>query len=86
MPGEQHVFLADQSSPERGADNFALIIPVQPVTKKLSVSAILFGILAGIVGVGAGLFLGFALGAALAAVFHVSTFKGEAGILPLRSR
>ena len=45
---------------------------VQSPTKKLSVSAILFGILAGIVGIGAGLFLGFALGAALAAAFHVS--------------
>jgi len=52
---------------------------VQPATKKLSVSAILFGILAGIIGVAAGLFLGFALGAALAAAFHVSTFEGEAG-------
>jgi hypothetical protein len=52
---------------------------VQPATKKLSVSAILFGILAGFIGVAAGLFLGFALGAALAAAFHVSTFEGEAG-------
>jgi hypothetical protein len=52
---------------------------VQPATKKLSISAILFGILAGIIGVGAGLFLGFALGAALAAAFHISTFEGEAG-------
>ena len=52
---------------------------VHPATKKLSVSSILFGILGGIVGIGAGLFLGFALGAALAAVFHVSTFEGEAG-------
>jgi hypothetical protein len=52
---------------------------VQLATKKLSVSAILFGILAGIIGIGAGLFLGFALGAALAAAFHVSTFEGEAG-------
>jgi hypothetical protein len=58
---------------------FALIVPVQLATKKLSVSAILFGILAGIIGIGAGLFLGFALGAALAAAFHVSTFEGEAG-------
>jgi len=52
---------------------------VQPATKKLSVSAILFGILAGIIGIAAGLFFGFALGAALAAAFHVSTFEGEAG-------
>ena len=46
---------------------------------KISVSAILLGILGGIIGLGAGLFLGFALGAALAAAFHVSTFEGEAG-------
>ena len=52
---------------------------MQPATKKLSVSAILFGIIAGIIGIGGGLFLGFALGAALAAAFHVSTFEGEAG-------
>ena len=52
---------------------------MQPATKKLSASAILFGILAGIIGIGGGLFLGFALGAALAAAFHVSTFEGEAG-------
>jgi len=52
---------------------------VQPAAKKLSVSAILFGILAGIIGIAAGLFLGFALGAALAAAFHVSTFEGGAG-------
>jgi hypothetical protein len=52
---------------------------VQPETKKLSVSTILFGILTGAVGIGAGLFLGFALGGALAAAFHVSTFEGEAG-------
>jgi len=52
---------------------------VQPATKKLSVNAILFGILAGIIGIAAGLFLGFGLGAALAAAFHVSTFEGEAG-------
>jgi hypothetical protein len=58
---------------------FALIIFVQPATKKLSVSAILFGILAGIIGIGGGLFLGFALGAALAAAFHVSSFEGGAG-------
>ena len=52
---------------------------MQRATKKLSVSAILFGIIAGIIGIGGGLFLGFVLGAALAAAFHVSTFEGEAG-------
>jgi len=52
---------------------------VQPAIGKLSVSVILFGILAGITGIAAGLFLGFASDAALAAAFHVSTFKGEAG-------
>jgi hypothetical protein len=51
---------------------------VQP-TRKLSVSAILFGILAGIVGIAAGLFLGFVLGAGLAAAFHISSFEGGAG-------
>src|SRR6202008_4260562 len=69
----------DQSSPESDTGEFALIIPVKAAVKKLSVSAILFGILAGIVGIAAGLFLGFALGAALAAAFHVSSFEGEAG-------
>ena len=52
---------------------------MQAATRKLSVSAILLGILGGIIGLGVGLFLGFALGAALAAAFHVSTFEGEAG-------
>jgi hypothetical protein len=52
---------------------------VQPTTRKLSISAILFGVVTGIIGIGAGLFLGFALGAALAAAFRVSTFEGEAG-------
>jgi ABC-type antimicrobial peptide transport system permease subunit len=52
---------------------------LQAATRKLSVSAILLGILGGIIGLGVGLFLGFALGAALAAAFHVSTFEGEAG-------
>ena len=52
---------------------------MQAATKKLSFSAILFGILGGIIGLVAGLFLGFALGSALAAAFHVSTFEGEAG-------
>jgi hypothetical protein len=52
---------------------------VTAAINKISVSAILLGILGGIIGLGAGLFLGFALGAALAAAFHVSTFEGEAG-------
>jgi hypothetical protein len=52
---------------------------LQAATKKLSVSAILFGILAGIIGIGAGLFLGFALGSALAAALHVSPMEGGAG-------
>jgi hypothetical protein len=60
-------------------DKFTLIIPLQAATKRLSLSAVLFGILAGIIGIGGGLILGFALGAALAAAFHVSTFEGEAG-------
>jgi hypothetical protein len=70
---------ADRSSPGVHVGKFALTRPVQPATKKLSVSAILFGILAGIIGIAAGLFLGFALGAALAAAFHVSSFEGGAG-------
>src|SRR5262249_57494496 len=72
----------DRSSPKPGSSKFALITMVQPATKKLSVSAILFGILAGIVGLAAGLFLGFLLGGALSAAFHVSTFEGEAGYFP----
>lgn len=52
---------------------------LQAEPKKLSPSAILFGILAGIVGLGGGLILGFALGGALAAVFHVSPMEGGAG-------
>jgi hypothetical protein len=52
---------------------------VQLAPKKLSISAILFGILGGIIGIGAGLFLGFALGAALAAALHVPSREGEAG-------
>ena len=70
---------ADRPSPESGFGEFALTIPLQSATKKISVSAILFGILAGIIGIAAGLFLGFGLGAALAAAFHVSTFEGGAG-------
>jgi hypothetical protein len=50
---------------------------MQPATKKLSVSAILFGILGGIIGIAAGLFLGFGLGAALAAALHVPSREGE---------
>jgi hypothetical protein len=70
---------ADRFASSSDAGDLALITPVQPATKKLSVSAILFGILAGIIGIAAGLFLGFALGAALAAAFHVSSFEGGAG-------
>jgi hypothetical protein len=47
--------------------------------KKLSVSAILLGIVGGIIGLGAGLFLDFALGATLAKVLHISSFEGGAG-------
>jgi hypothetical protein len=52
---------------------------LQPTTKKLSVSAILFGILGGVIGLGGGLILGIALGSALAAAFHVSPMEGGAG-------
>ena len=52
---------------------------MQPAPKKLSVSAILLGIVGGIIGVAAGLFLGFALGAMLAKVMHISSFEGGAG-------
>ena len=52
---------------------------LQAATKKLSVSAILFGILAGFTGVGGGLILGLALGSALAAALHVSPMEGGAG-------
>ena len=45
---------------------------------KISVTAILFGILGGAIGIAAGLFLGFALGSALAAGFHVPAREGEA--------
>jgi hypothetical protein len=68
----------DRSFRTANTGEFALIIPVKAAINKLSVSAILLGILGGIIGLGAGLFLGFALGAALAAAFHVSTFEGEA--------
>jgi hypothetical protein len=69
----------DRFSRTANTGEFALIIPVKAAINKLSVSAILLGILGGIIGLGAGLFLGFALAAALAAAFHVSTFEGEAG-------
>jgi hypothetical protein len=52
---------------------------MQATPKKLSISAILLGILGGIIGLAAGLFLGFALGAILARVMHVSSFEGGAG-------
>jgi hypothetical protein len=77
--GDRRNTSADQSSPQLDSSKFALIMSVQPATKKLSVSAILFGILAGIIGITGGLFLGFALGAALASAFHISSFEGGAG-------
>lgn len=52
---------------------------LQAATKKLPVSAILFGILAGIVGGVVGLVLGIFLGSALAAAFQVSPMEGGAG-------
>src|SRR5438132_7600461 len=52
---------------------------MQAAPKKLSVSAILLGIVGGIIGLAAGLFLGFALGAILAKVMHISSFEGGAG-------
>lgn len=52
---------------------------LQAATKKVPVSAILFGILAGFIGVGGGLILGFALGSALATALHVSPMEGGAG-------
>ena len=52
---------------------------MQVAPKKLSVSAILLGIVGGIIGLAAGLFLGFALGAILARVMHISSFEGGAG-------
>jgi ABC-type antimicrobial peptide transport system permease subunit len=54
---------------------------LQAATKKLSVSAILFGILAGAVGVAVGLGFGIALGSVLAAAFHVSPMEGAPVIL-----
>jgi hypothetical protein len=53
--------------------------PISGESKKLPISAILFGILWGIVGAAVGLGLGFVLGSVLAAAFHVSTMEGEAG-------
>src|SRR5262249_48283544 len=52
---------------------------MQAAPKKISVSAILLGLVGGIIGLAAGLFLGFALGAILAKVMHVSSFEGGAG-------
>jgi hypothetical protein len=52
---------------------------LQPAPKKLSLRAILFGILAGIIGLGGGLVLGIALGSGLAAALHVSPMEGGAG-------
>src|SRR5262249_2088637 len=52
---------------------------MEAAPKKVSVSAILLGIVGGIIGLAAGLFLGFALGAVLARVLHISSFEGGAG-------
>src|SRR5919204_3440280 len=52
---------------------------MQAAPKKLSVSAILLGIIGGIIGLAVGLFLGFGLGAILARVMHISSFEGGAG-------
>ena len=71
---------------ERGVSKFALIIPVQPATKRLSVSAILFGIVAGIIGIAAGLFLGFALGVKPQPRFMSPRLKVRLGALLLPSR
>ena len=68
----------DQSSRESDPGEFALIIPVKAAINKLSVGAILFGIVGGVIGIAVGLFLGFALGSALAAAFHVPSREGEA--------
>lgn len=68
----------NRSSPQFDARKLALIIPVKTAINKLSVSAILLGIVGGIIGIATGLFLGFALGAALAAALHVSSREGEA--------
>jgi hypothetical protein len=55
------------------------MLQMQTAPKKLSVSAILLGIVGGIIGLTAGLFLGFALGAMLAKLMHISSFEGGAG-------
>src|SRR5262245_36662641 len=52
---------------------------MEAAPKKLSVSAILLGIVGGIIGLAAGSFLGFALGAILARILHISSFEGGAG-------
>ena len=77
--GDRKNASADRFASGSDAGDLAVTTPVQATAKKLSVSAILFGIIAGIIGIAAGLILGFALGAALAAAFHVSSFEGEAG-------
>ncbi len=53
--------------------------PASASTKKLPVSAVLFGILAGIVGAAAGLAIGLAFGSMLASALHVSPMEGGAG-------
>src|SRR5439155_14190937 len=57
-PGNRKNGSTDRSSPAADGGEFALIIPVKIAINKLSISAILFGI----IGIGAGLFLGFGLG------------------------
>src|SRR5262249_15908951 len=52
---------------------------MQAAPKKLSISAILLGIIGGLIGLAAGLFLGFALGAMLAKIMHISSFEGSSG-------
>src|SRR5919108_829312 len=52
---------------------------MQAAPKKLSLSAILLGIVGGIIGLAGGLFLGFGLGAILARAMHISSFEGGAG-------
>jgi len=68
-----------RSSSKVGAVQFTLISFDASRAKKISVSAILLGIVGGIIGLAAGLFLGFALGAILAKVMHISSFEGGAG-------
>src|SRR5439155_22455247 len=70
---------ADRPSPHPRSSRFAVTTRVQPATKKLSVSAILFGILAWSICISFGVFFGVALCAALASAFDVSAFAGEVG-------